>query len=136
MVCKEKQKQKQKQEGECFSDSGAESQHNEGDKKVWFRSALRDVNSMEQAIKLIQCNHGKLSQLELIPLEDGRASAPLTNYRVDSIGGIDLRKYITSEMAATLGLQDLLTSPTIAELSEHIANLSSIDPLSCKRAET
>ncbi|KAI9931216.1 hypothetical protein ASPWEDRAFT_166836 [Aspergillus wentii DTO 134E9] len=89
---------------------------NQGITKI--RDTSQKVRCIEEAIQLVcKALMHKISALEMIPMDKMNASSPLTDYGLDLISAIELRNWVMRDMgAATLGLQDILSSPSITDL--------------------
>lgn len=93
-----------------------------GGNEIDVRAALQAVDSRDQAVTVIsKAILVKVSKLGMVPLDELSESSPLTEYGLDSISGIEIRNWIMRDLGAVMGLQDLLSIPTIADLSRKIA---------------
>lgn len=68
----------------------------------------------------------KISNLAMTPLDEQNGSRPLTAYGLDSICAIEMRNWVKRDLGAMLGLQDLLYSASIKNLSRKIATTSEL----------
>ncbi|CAI7628316.1 unnamed protein product [Penicillium bialowiezense] len=68
----------------------------------------------------------KISSILMRPLEELDPASPISVYGLDSLVAIEIRNWITRELEANLQILEILTSPSIAALSEMIFAKSGI----------
>jgi acyl carrier protein len=92
---------------------------------ISLSSAVKSSKSYEEAVQLVSNGlMDKVSAVLMVPREEMDQSRPIVVYGLDSLGAIEIRNWITSELEASLQVLELLTSSSITALAEMILKKS------------
>ncbi|EFX00060.1 polyketide synthase [Grosmannia clavigera kw1407] len=83
--------------------------------------ALGRAPSPEEAVAVVTAGLvSKLAGILMVPAEDFDPDTPITKYGLDSLNAIELRNWITKELATNLQVLELLTSGSLTNLASTI----------------
>ena len=94
---------------------------------VSIRESLKRASSLSQIQHIVEeALVGKIASVSMTPREDVDLEKPLTAYGMDSLVAVELRNWITKEMAANIPALEFIASSSLAGLAKVIIGKSTL----------
>ena len=94
---------------------------------VAIRDSVKQASSLAQIQVIIEgALVGKLASVSMTPVEDVDLQKPMAAYGMDSLVAVEMRNWITNEMAANIPALEFLASSSLAGLAKVIMKKSTL----------
>ena len=106
-------------------------------KTVSLRDSLKRVTSLAEVQQIIEeALAGKIANLSMTPREDIDLEKPLAAYGMDSLVAVEIRNWITNELAAKINALEFIASSSLAGLTKAVISKSTLIDESVRAAST
>ena len=96
-------------------------------KIVSLRDSLKQVTSLAEVQRIVEeALAGKIANLSMTPREDIDPQKPLAAYGMDSLVAVEIRNWITNEMAASINALEFIASSSLAGLTTAVISKSTL----------
>ena len=97
------------------------------DNTISIRDSLKQASSLAQVRRMVEeALVGKIASVSMTPREDVDLDKPLAAYGMDSLVAVELRNWITNEMAASIPALEFIASSSLAGLTKVIISKSTL----------
>ena len=95
--------------------------------RVSIRESLKQASSLSQIQHIVErALVGKIASVSMTPIEDVDLDKPLAAYGMDSLVAVEMRNWITNEMAANIPALEFIASSSLAGLTKVIISKSTL----------